>query len=110
MGEVPLPGSFAIPPKGITLMQGLAMARAPSMITSDMSSIFLVRVNGEQPKIFRLTVAEIMANKDQPLAPGDRILVSTSGLAAWERFWRQLLPFISSGVIIYDRTWGPWGN
>ena len=110
MGEVPSPGTYPIPPKGVTLMQGLTMARAPSVVTSNMDSIFLVRVAGEQTRIYRLTLTEIMANKDQPLEAGDRIFVSTSGLASWDRFWRQLLPFLTSGYIVYDRTWGPFGT
>src|SRR5690606_9876313 len=39
LGEVLTPGAFVIPAKGITLMQALALARGPSMITADMESI-----------------------------------------------------------------------
>lgn len=102
LGEVLAPGAFSIPPKGISLMQGLALAKGPIMVSGDMTSIFLVRINESEPRIYRLTLADIMASRDIPIFPGDRIFVSATGLATWDRTLRQLLPFIGSTVIIHE--------
>jgi polysaccharide export outer membrane protein len=100
LGEVNVPGAFIIPPKGISLMQGLALARGPSMNYADMQSIYLVRVNGTEPKIYALTLDDIIASKDQPLLPGDRIFVPPTTLANWERTLRAVVPIIGTPIII----------
>jgi polysaccharide export outer membrane protein len=100
LGEVNVPGMFNIPPKGITLMQGLALARGPSMNYADMQSIYLVRVNGAEPRIYSLSLEDIIAGKDQPLMPGDRIFVPPTSLANWERTLRAVVPIIGTPIII----------
>lgn len=100
LGEVLTPGAFVIPAKGITLMQALALARGPSMITADMESIYLVRINEETPKIYALSLADIMAAKDQPLLPGDRIFVPPTTLTNWDRTLRAIFPILSNTIII----------
>jgi polysaccharide biosynthesis/export protein len=100
LGEVNVPGAFIIPPKGISLMQGLALARGPSMNFADMQSIYLVRVNGTEPRIYALSLDDIIASKDQPLLPGDRIFVPPTTLANWERTLRAVVPIIGTPIII----------
>lgn len=102
MGEVALPGAFPIPPKGVSVAQGLAMARGPLMVSSDMTSIFLLRVNEEQPKIYLLTLGDIMANRDVPIVPGDRIFVSTTTLELWRRTLTQIFPFFSTTFVLHS--------
>ena len=106
LGEVLVPGQFPLPPKGITLMQGISLARGPINFSGNMESIFLVRVNEAVPKIYSLKLADIMASRDVPIVPGDRIFVSTTGLAQWDRFWRQILPLFGSAPYILREGYG----
>lgn len=106
LGEVPAPGAFTIPPKGISLIQGLAMARGPNMLKGDMESIFLVRLNEKDPRIYTLTLRDIMANKDQMLVAGDRIFVPPTLLSDWEDTFRSVFPFFGAGYLIHALTGG----
>ena len=92
LGEVQQQGTFAIPEKGITLIQGIALAKGPIQNTANMNSIFLVRISGEKPRIYRLTLTELMANLDVSIAPGDRIFVSSRGVTDWNRTITQAVP------------------
>gem|GEM_PF-5233077 len=106
LGEVPAPGAFAIPPKGITLIQGLALARGPNMTRGDMDSIFLVRVAKGDSRIYSLTLRDIMANKDQMLVPGDRIFVPPTLLTSWQDTVTSVFPLLSVGTLIHTLTGG----
>lgn len=106
LGEVPAPGAFAIPPKGISLLQGIALAKGPDMIRSNMDSIFLVRVAAAEPRIYSLTLRDILASKDQMLVPGDRIFVSSTFLTDWHDTVTLLFPLFGMGALIHALTGG----
>ena len=101
LGEVSIPGAFTIPPKGISLVQSLALAKGPSMASADMHSIYLVRINEKEPKIYYFTLGEIIASKEIPIVPGDRIFVPPTNLANFERNLRSLVPFLTSVVVVH---------
>lgn len=103
-GEVVNPGSFPIPGSGITLLQALALAKGPVAPNANQQSIFLVRPDGDQPRIYRLSLQEIIASRDLPLAPGDRLFVPATGLTDWERTLRQALPLLGLGVAATSAT------
>jgi polysaccharide export outer membrane protein len=99
-GEVFNPGSFPIPSGGVTLLQALAQAKGPVAPNANQQSIFLVRPGSEQPRIYRLSLEQIIATRDLPLVPGDRLFVPSTGLTDWERTLRQALPILGAGSVI----------
>jgi len=99
-GEVGIQGAYPIPPGGATLLQGLGAARGPNTITANMESIFLIRNIEKDPKVYQLNLADILSTQDVALAPGDRIFVPPTGLANWERTFRQILPLVSVVPIV----------
>ena len=101
-GEVNVQGSFPIPPNGITLLQSLAMAKGPSMTSANMESIYLIRTNEKIPQVYKLTLGEIMAHKDFPIAPGDRLFVSATGIVDFERTMRAILPVFGTTYILHQ--------
>lgn len=106
-GEVLRQGVFRIPPQGVSILQGIARAGGASMTTGNMDTIFLIRAgdNGNNAKIFRLRLADIISRPDVPLIAGDRLFIRPTGLATWDRTWRQFLPMFSgalAGTTIYD--------
>ncbi|HET9651748.1 MAG TPA: polysaccharide biosynthesis/export family protein [Usitatibacter sp.] len=100
-GEVVSQGGFPLPPTGMSLMQALATSKGPQMITADMQSIYLVRAAQDPPVVYRMTLAQIMGNRDLAVAPGDRIFVPPTGLTNWDRTMQQLLPGFGNTVITY---------
>lgn len=97
-GEVVNPGSFPIPLNGVTLLQALALAKGPVAPNANQQSIFLVRPNSDQPRIYRLSMQEIIASREVPLVPGDRLFVPATGLTDWERTFRQAVPLLGIGA------------
>ena len=65
---------------------------------ANQQSIFLVRPNSDQPRIYRLSMQEIIASRDVPLVPGDRLFVPATGLTDWERTFRQAVPLLGIGA------------
>lgn len=103
-GEVGAQGGYPIPPDGISLLQGLAQARGPAMVTADMGSIFLIRNHeNETSKVYQLTMKQMMDSGDIALSPGDRLFVPPTNLANWDRTMRQLLPLFS-GMLVVNGT------
>ncbi|MGE5095048.1 MAG: polysaccharide biosynthesis/export family protein, partial [Betaproteobacteria bacterium] len=100
-GEVVTQGGFPLPPTGMTLMQALAAAKGPQMVTADMQSIYLVRAAQEPVVIYKLTLAQIMGNRDLPVAAGDRIFVPPTGLTNWDRTLQQILPGFGATIVTY---------
>lgn len=99
-GEVGTQGVFPIPPRGISLLQALAHAKGPAMVTGDMDAIFLIRGGDKDPKIYHLSMRELIEAGQLPLAADDRLFVPPTRLADWDRSIRQLLPLFSSMVVI----------
>jgi len=91
-GEVVRQGAFPIPSRGISLLEGIARAWGPNVVTGDLEEIYLIRAYSKQqkPSIYELTMDEIMAHEDVALLPGDRIFIPPTGLANWSRTLNQL--------------------
>jgi len=107
-GQVTQQGAYPIPPKGMTLLEGVGVAKGPLQFWSDMESIFLVRGGDNQPKIYQLTLADMMTHRDVAIRPGDRIFVSATALADWYRTFTQLVPIFLPPVYtnsLYQTLW-----
>jgi len=100
-GEVNTQGAYPIPPKGMTLLEAVGVAKGPQQFYANMESIFLVRNVETQPKIYRLTLAEMMTHPDVSIRPGDRFFVSSTALADWYRTLTQLMPLFLPPLYIY---------
>lgn len=100
-GEVVSQGAFPLPTTGMTLMQALSASKGPVMMTADMESIYLVRAMQQPPVVYKVTLAQIMENRDLAIAPGDRIFVPPTGLASWDRTMQQILPGFGGTVVTY---------
>lgn len=95
-GEVGQQGVFTIPSKGLSLVEALATAGGPDVITADGRGIYLVRNENQESSVYKLSIVEALEAPDVPLQDGDRIYVASTGLARWDRFWRQALPFFTT--------------
>lgn len=93
-GEVGMQGAYPIPSEGITLLQGLGVAKGANTTTANLESIFLIRSIDKDPRIYQLNLADILATQDLALDSGDRIFVPPTGLTNWERTFRQLIPIM----------------
>lgn len=100
-GEVTSQGAFPIPPKGMTLLEAVGAAKGPQQFWADMESIFLVRHVETQPKIYQLTLADMMTYPDLPIRPGDRFYVSSTALADWYRTLTQFMPVFLPPLYIW---------
>ena len=91
-GEVIRQGAFPIPPRGISVLEGIARAWGPNIVTGDLEEIYLIRAyaKDQKPTIYELTMDDIMAHEDVALLPGDRIFIPPTGLASWSRTLNQL--------------------
>lgn len=95
-GEVRRQGVFAIPSKGLSLVEALATAGGPDVITADGDGIYLVRRANQASSVYKLSMVEVLEAPDLQLQNGDRIFVASNALARWDRFWRQALPFFTA--------------
>ena len=95
-GEVGLQRKLAIPTHGLTLMEALADVNGFDRVSANLDKIYLLRPTPRESRIYRMTMTELMETPDTQLQPGDRLLVPPTGLAKWDRTWRQLLPFFSA--------------
>lgn len=100
-GEVTSQGAFPIPPKGVTLLEGVGAAKGPQQFWADMESIYLVRSVESQPKIYQLRLADMMTYPDIQILAGDRLFVSSSALADWYRTLTQIMPGFYPPLYIY---------
>jgi len=100
-GEVTTQGAYPIPEKGVTLLEAVGTAKGPQQISADMDSIYLVRGVESQPKIYRLTLADMMTYPDIAVRPGDRFFVSATALADWFRAITQIMPGFYAPLYIY---------
>ncbi len=93
-GEVIRQGNYPIPPQGLTLLDGLALARGPDTLNYHTGGVYLIRPQPDKTFIcYRLKFAEILEGAPVQLASGDRLFVAASGLTRWDRFWKKALPF-----------------
>lgn len=97
-GEVSRQGVYAIPDKGVTLLEALARAGGPVALNADMDKIFLLRSGNEgSTDIYRANMKDVLSRADIPIRAGDRIYIPPTGLAVWNRTWTQILPFVNAG-------------
>ncbi len=99
VGEVLAPGTISIGRSALTLKDALSQARGLSPVTSDPSSIYVIRKEAENAGIvFRadMTNASMFSYSGEfSLQPGDVIYVGPSDITKWNRFITQLFPFAS---------------
>lgn len=98
LGEVPFQGPIPIPPKGLSLVEALAFAGGPDVITANVKTLILVRNTPSGPSVHQFELTEALQSPDVQLVHGDRIYVQSTMLTEWDRFWRQLLPFFTVGA------------
>lgn len=100
-GEVNTQGAYPIPKKGLTLLEAVGTAKGPQQVSADLESVFLVRSVKSQPKIYRLTLAEMMTYPDIAVRPGDRFFVSSTALADWFRTITQIMPGLYAPLYLW---------
>ncbi len=96
-GEVGLQRKLPIPTHGIALIEAIADVNGYDRVSANLNQIFLLRQSPQGSRIYRITMAELLETPDTELQPGDRLMIPPTGLANWDRTWRQLLPFASIG-------------
>ncbi len=102
IGEVRLQGAVPIPPKGLTLLEAILATGGTNPITADTEELYLVRSYPDAEAVICVfSLEELVTLQDSAAMPGDTIYVSQSWLAAWDRFWRQLLPFVTDSSFAY---------
>jgi len=95
-GEVERQGIVRIPPSGLQLVQALASSGGPNVVTANLDDIYLVRHFDNGAKVYQFSMADALAGPQIALQNNDRLLINATGLAKWERFWRQALPFFTT--------------
>ncbi len=95
LGDVINQGAFPIPDKGMTLLEGLALAGGPNLESAKLRPITLIRLHGDDSTVYEFDLADAMEATDVPLFPGDRIYIQRAGLWYFGNFWKQMVPFIS---------------
>lgn len=96
-GEVRRQGAFPIPNDGLTVLDALGMAGGYQQVSANMEGLYLMRRAEQGTTIYKLSLAQLLEGPEVSLTPGDRIYLSPSGLAVWQRTWTQMLPFFSAG-------------
>jgi len=74
----------------------LGNSGGPNVVTANMKDIYLVRQSETGAKVYRFSMADALSAPEIALQHNDRLLVNATGLAKWDRFWRQALPFFTS--------------
>ncbi|MBN1915309.1 MAG: sugar transporter [Parachlamydiales bacterium] len=92
LGEVRMPRVLPMPQGSLSLKE--ALAQAGGILPSGESSIYVIRGEWKNPKIYKLDWQRILLVKgdSQLLIPGDVIYVGPKPLTEWNRFINQLLP------------------
>lgn len=105
IGEVGQQGRVKVPPGGMTVLEAVASVRGTNNITAQRDVVYLVRRNGQGAPALKLSASDMLNNlaTPVPVRHNDVIVLPPSGLAQWDRFWRQLLSFLGPAV---DRAAG----
>ncbi len=91
-GQVGAQGPYPIPPKGLTLVELLALAEGWSGQTTS-QAVYLLRPSEEGVRAFRMDLGELLQGPGvPPLLDGDRVYVAPTRLARWSWWWRQAIP------------------
>lgn len=91
-GEVRAQGAFPLPDRGMSVLQGVAMAGGFNQVSSEPKKVFLLRQGPDGGTIYRLDMVDLLAGPDVALMPGDRLYLGPTLLAIWARTVNQLLP------------------
>lgn len=95
IGEVKRPGAIQIRHGRLSLGQALAEAGGLVQVDAAEGSIKLIRGSWQEPTIYTLSYDEILSHGDRILLhPGDRVVVSPTGLTTLSRYMQQILPFL----------------
>jgi polysaccharide export outer membrane protein len=105
-GEVIQQGEFAIPAKGLTMLEALAMAKGPDPVRAKTSSLYLLRPENTDTTVYQLKFGELLESSDVMLQSGDRVYVPTTPLTNFARTFSQLLPFITFATTVFLITYG----
>jgi polysaccharide export outer membrane protein len=95
IGEVKRPGSIQIRHGRLSLGQALAEVGGIIQVDAAEGRIKLIRGSWQEPTIYTLSYKQILEHGDRILLqPGDRVVVSPTGLTKLSRYMEQLLPFL----------------
>ncbi|HNT27179.1 MAG TPA: SLBB domain-containing protein, partial [bacterium] len=95
VGEIARPGAYQITKPDFTVIDLIAEAGGINPITAETSEIYLVRQYGGKFLYAQMNYYKILGGdieSDLRLQPGDRLIVSPTGLASYNRIIQQLLP------------------
>lgn len=95
VGEIANPGAYQITKPDYTVLDLIAEAGGINPVTADTSEIYLVRQYGGKFQYAALDYHKILGGdsaNDLRLQPGDRLVVSPTGLTSYNRIIEQLLP------------------
>lgn len=100
IGEVGQQGRVKVPPGGMTVLEAIAAARGSNNVTAERDVVYLVRRDGRGAPALKLSATDMLNNPATPVAVrhNDVVVLPPSGLAQWDRFWRQLLSFLGPAV------------
>ncbi len=95
VGEIARPGAYQITKPDYTVLDLIAEAGGVNPVTADTTALYLVRQYGGKFQYAVLDYHKIIggdSGSDLRLQPGDRLVVSPTGLASYNRIIEQLLP------------------
>jgi len=93
-GEVSRQGSFAIPDRGLSVLDALAQAEGTNSSSADNHRLYLVRGQGRDSSVFHLSLSQLVGGPEVPMAPGDRLYVPPTRITSWSRTLTQVVPFV----------------
>lgn len=103
-GEVQAAGVYQVPPYGMTLLQLIGRARGADTIDAQQRRFFLARPRGTQVTVYEVDMGDLLRGPEVPLFEGDRVFIPPTGLAKWNRWWRQALPITQAVRVVYRTT------
>lgn len=95
VGEIARPGAYQITKPDYTVLDLIAEAGGVNPATADTTALYLVRQYGGKFQYAALDYHKILGGdtgNDLRLQPGDRLVVSPTGLTTYNRIIEQLLP------------------
>ncbi|ANB03166.1 hypothetical protein ECTOBSL9_2750 [Ectothiorhodospira sp. BSL-9] len=107
LGESARAASLPMPRAGLTLTQALAEASGLNPSTAQARSVYVLRGNTNQPKVYYLDLRRadgLLLGDRFALAERDVVYVDAAPITRWNRFINQLLPSL---VILREADRGP---
>jgi len=103
-GAVQQQGIYQIPPYGMTLLQLIGRARGTNPVDAQQRSFYLARPRGSEVTVYEVNMSDLLVGPEVPLFEGDRVFIAPTGLAKWNQWWRQALPFTQAVRAVYRPT------